>query len=273
MISDFAHTLRQLRGLPAVAVWATMLLCCSCGYDRFDDVVPTFDHPTPTAPIGVAAEAADSGQRLPEGVVFEGVVTANDCGGNFYQTIVVADQSGAVEIHLGLYDLHNLYPLGARVVVDASGMAAMWSGGVVQLGRKVAAWSDYRMEPIGVPAAIDRCVKCVSAEPEAVHATEVTAAELTEDMCGKLVRVRTLHHRGEELDWGSNPYSSTSHRLFVTEQGDSLVVATSRYADFATLPLPSVDESVDVVGILYRERLYGGDRYVLKPRHGDDLDL
>lgn len=236
---------------------------------------PSPDLPTvePNAPLALVAEWADRGVAMPEGVVFGGVVVANDWGGNFYRSIVVEDESGAVEVNIALYALHNLYPIGARVAIRAEGLSAMTYEGVVQVGRAPSPWNDYRVEPIGVPAEIDRRVVVVGnpTEEEPVEPMVCRVGELTEQMCGRVVRVEGLRYVGTDTDWGSNAYASTSYRLFSTPEGDSLAVATSRYADFATCPLPADDVSVSVSGVLYRGRHFGADMYVLKPRTYEDI--
>ncbi len=221
------------------------------------------------APLSLAVECATKQVPIPQGVVFGGVVTANDKSGNFYQSILFEDESAAVELHIGLYDLHNSYPVGTRVAVRAEGLAVMSVDGVVQMGRTIASWSDYRVEPLGVPAVVDRCVVVVGAG-EQVEPQRVLLDTLPEKMCGRLVRVEGLRYVGNESDWGSNPYSSTSYRLFRSPTGDSLAVCTSRYADFATKPLPV--EDVDISGILYRDRQFGADMFILKPRTYEDIE-
>ena len=223
-----------------------------------------------TSSLSLAKECAVEGVAIPQGVVFGGVVTANDLGGNFYHTILLEDESAAVELHIDLDKLHNLYPLGCRVAVKAEGLAVMESDGVVQMGRTITSWSDHRVEPLGVPSLIDERIVVVGlGEPEEPQSVEV--GELTEQMCGRCVRVEGLRYVGEEKDWGSNPYASTSNRLFVTPAGDSIAVRTSRYADFATQPLPVGEVSVG--GILYHDRLFGADMFVLQPRTYDDIKL
>ncbi|MBR4850973.1 MAG: hypothetical protein IKU97_02815 [Tidjanibacter sp.] len=239
-----------------------------CNYTNIPTPNEQWPEASTTSPLSLAAECAEEGVPISQGVVFGGVVTANDRSGNFYRTIVIEDESTAVELHIGLYDLHNLYPIGCRVALRAEGLAVMESDGVVQMGRTISSWADYKVEPLGVPSLIDKRIVVVGvgepAEPQSVE-----ASELTEEMCGRCVKIDGLRYVGEEKDWGSNPYSSTSNRLFITPTGDSLAVRTSRYADFATTPLPIGE--VCVGGILYYDRLFGADMFVLKPRTYDDI--
>ena len=58
---------------------------CGCNYTN----IPTPDEQWPkvstTSPLSLAAECAEEGVAIPQGVVFGGVVTANDRSGNFYR--------------------------------------------------------------------------------------------------------------------------------------------------------------------------------------------
>ena len=254
---------------PLYFVLLVLLLSWSCGYTNPPAPSEEWPDVRANAPLSLAAECATEGETIPQGVVFGGVVTANDRSGNFYQSILFEDQSAAVELHIGLYDLHNSYPVGTQLAVRADGLAVMSVNGVVQMGRTIASWSDYRVEPLGVPAVVDRCVVVVG-RGEPVEPQRVLVDTLSERMCGRLVRVEGLRYVGDESDWGTNPYSSTSYRLFLTSAGDSLAVCTSRYADFATRPLP-VGE-VNISGILYHDRQFGADMFVLKPRTYEDID-
>ena len=252
-----------------IALLVVASVLWSCNYTN--PPIPTCEWPDVEAntPLSLAAECAAEGKPIPQGVMFGGVVTANDKSGNFYQSIVIEDESAAVELNIGLYDLHNIYPLGTKVVVRAEGLAVMVVDGVVQMGRTIESWSDYRVEPLGIPAVVDERVVVVGMS-KPTEPQNVLLDTLTERVCGRCVKVEGLRYVGDQSDWGSNPYSSTSHRLFTTLSGDSLAVRTSRYADFATQPLPTGE--VHIGGILYHDHQFGADMFVLKPRTYEDIE-
>lgn len=259
-------TFRPLQHIVPIIV--ALLGSVACGYTNLPEPSDEWPEVSANAPLSLAAECAQEGVPIPQGVCFGGVVTANDKSGNFYKSIVVEDASESVELHIEHYDLHNTYPVGAEVVIGAEGLAVMEVDGVVQMGRKIASWSDYKVEPLGVPALIDERVAVVGKGAK-VKPRRVAIDTLTERMCGRCVRVDSLAFVGDHSDWGSNIYSSTAYRLFRTPQGDSVAVSTSRYADFATQPLPT--GLVSVGGILYHDRLFGADMFLLKSRTYEDI--
>lgn len=256
-----------------MSLWLSLLLAA---------VVVGCDYPEPplelcgephNAHISSLATLAEMGPF--EGVVIEGRVTANDLAGNFFRSIVVEDHTGAVEICLAAYELAALYPVGCSVVVDLDGLWCQPYDGVLQVGRVVYEWDDYRVEPIATRREIERRVR-VSGAVEPLAPMVVGASELTEEMCGRLVKVGPLvlaeeaEYEGEILRWGNVDYGSNCNRLFVAEDGTRVVVRTSLYADFAQVAIPN--RSLSLTGILYRDRLEGEDIFVLKMRSLEDVE-
>lgn len=66
-----------------------------------------------------------------------GNVTTSDREGNFFRSFFIEDETGAVEIRAGLYDLHAVYRLGQQVTVVADSLTLGLTGGVLQLGLPV----------------------------------------------------------------------------------------------------------------------------------------
>ena len=89
-----------------------------CDYDRFDPPEPhPADVPVPTMSIATLRSlykgdpVSVTGKRS---VVVSGNVTTSDREGNFFRSFFIEDETGAVEIRAGLYDLHAVYRLGSR---------------------------------------------------------------------------------------------------------------------------------------------------------------
>ncbi len=254
------------------------LLMVGCGYDDFsaEDWQAEELRVMPNSDISLLRSHYAGGQvTIPDNIVIEGRVTANDRSGNFYRSIIIEDGTGAVELLIDLYDLHNIYRRGQRIVVCAEGLAMGSSGGVLQIGRHINPWSTYRVEGFSLRAEADRYILRDVTVKEKVPVV-VTTDELSEGMCGRLVRVNNLTLSPAESStdgWAEsvdeNPYSNYSVRFFHTSQGDSIAVVTSSYADFAERPIP--EEPLSLSGIL----LYGpygssANRFAIKLR--DSLD-
>ncbi len=254
--------------MAVVALVATSLLGVGCGYTEPEPRVCAL---TANAPIATLHDIARSGVGfVADNVVVEGVVTANDWSGNFYQTIVIEDPSAAIELFVGLYDLHCRFPVGTSVVVDTEGLGVMFHDGVVQLGRRPYDYSPTRLQPLGTPAEVDRRIG-VADKGTPVVAQNVVVGDLTADMCGRLVRFVGVEYVGEEPCWADTRYGTVAEREFRTSEGERLVVATSTYADFAHEPIPVGQLALS--GILYCSEVGEGEVvYTLKMRSADDVE-
>lgn len=249
-----------------IATLIVAVVVSAIGCDYREPASRAEGQPRPNAPIDALAEYATG--RVVDNMIIGGVVRANDRGGNFYQSIVVEDATGAVEVQVGLYDLDSRFPVGAEVVVDAEGLAVGYYDGVLQLGREPYDYSLSVVEPLGSPVEVDRRMGVATwSEQEPPQPANVVVAELTDDMCGRLVRVVGVEYLGEPTDWGSTDWGTIARREFLSAEGDTLVVATSRYADFATEPIP--EGKINLCGVLYHPQ---GGHYTLKMRTVADVE-
>lgn len=255
---------------------ATALLP-ACDYDTFRDSAPEpVPEPVSNAPISLLRQHYyDRSVRITEPIVFSGIVTSSDRAGNFYRTLVVEDESGAVEIRAGLYDLHNLFPTGHRVEIAAQGMVTGYRLGVMQLGRAGDDWSARPCDYFLHRPQLEAHLRC-SLHAEPFEAAEISLAELKEELCGRLVTVRGVaSDAAPRACWAPAPdqadnYSYNGYRLFRDGNGDSITVITSSYASFAGHPVP--EGRLSLTGIL----LYGSDdsgrkTFLLKLRDENDV--
>lgn len=247
-----------------------VVLLGGCGYDRHKAPTALYDTTLPNAPIEVLYGYADEGVEIAEQVIFAGEVVADDASGNFYRAIVVEDNSGAVEVRMGLYDLAALYPIGCRVVVDAQGLMVTRQNGVLTLGREIYEWSGGRVEAIEPRSEILRRVR-VTAKGTPTQPTICSIGDLSERMCGRLTRVEGVRLvEGEERAWGTTDYGTEAERMFEDGKVGRIMVRTSSYADFAASNIPN--QEVSITGVLYTGRSGGEDVYVLKMRNLNDVE-
>ncbi len=250
--------------------WVTALLTLvGCG--RGDYEIPPFRlaeeyHTTHIEDLASLAEMGPFG----EGVVVSGRVVANDHSGNFYKSIVVEDSTGGMEVRLDGYCLASLYPEGCGVVVSLDGLWASRYDGVLQVGRVGYQWNELLVEPIATQREIQRRVRVCSVAEAWEPMAPIAPSALSEDMCGRLVCIGPVRCAEEGARWGDDNYGSYCDRLFVAEDGHRVVVRTSRYADFATMAIPT--RWLTLKGVLYRDRYEGEDVFVLKIRSLDDVE-
>lgn len=253
------------------AGYILIALAMLAGCRKYD--VPEFSSGTeyPNVAIGDLRRYCNgSSVVIADDVVISGRVVSSDRAGNFYNTFFMDDGTGAVEIMAGMPDLHTVYHRGQRVVVKVRGLAVGWGNGAMQIGLPPEAGSGFSTGYFYHPAVIRRYV---SAEREIAgeNPTETGIAGLSEEMCGRLVRINGLTADMESVTWATTlPQPATGYVKFRTSPADSLTVVTSGYATFAAMPVPHT--AVSLTGIL----LYGKggsskNHFLLKLRDEKDI--
>ncbi len=184
------------------------------------------------------------------------VVTSSDQYGNFYKTLVVEDDSGAIELQIAYNQLYELYPVGCCVEVL---LAKLWIGGygwTATLGSaptKEANIGDISYYDLATTIRVIDTTMCYTPIRRSI-------GELRGEDNQRRVLIDSVQFINEELgmSWAEAD-STTTYRHLIDSRGDTLCVATFRFADYATTKIPSGSGSID--GILY----YRKGRFELRP--------
>ena len=249
----------------------------SCDYDRFN-APNQKPNSVPVTTMDIAALRTfyqDDpvwvvGQRS---VVVSGYVTTSDQAGNFYRSFFIEDETGAVEIRAGLYDLYATYRLGQQVTVVADSLTLGMTKGVLELGLGSAAYeTDYMNHRVVVDKHLFRGERF-----EEVIPRPVKAGQLNEEWLGTLVRFDGVHlDGGVDTTWAlpaslsASGVPQSAYLKFRDEKSDSIYVVTSGYASFAGETVPT--EAVSVTGILMQGKVNGKLVYQLKMRDLNDVE-
>lgn len=196
-------------------------------------------------------------------MVCVGRVTSSDYEGNFYRSMVIEDETGGVEIKLGIYSIDKQYPIGLMVAIHLKGTAIISDNGVVQVGLPPQSFDNAPRE-FEAQEVIDRHITR-SNSIEAIAPLLCDIASLDTSLCGRFVRIEGLRHSPLPDKEEKNYYR------FTDNNSNEVYLHISSYADFADMEIPSSDTSIQ--GILYHEAVgLGVDRqYVIKPRFADDI--
>src|SRR5690606_18917209 len=129
---------RTGRGFPVLLTALIFLAPLGCVDEDFDAPPVGGDDPnlTVTATIAElkAMHAPGQYEEVTDDVVISALVVSHDAAGNFFKQLVIADETGGIELRIDMNDLHNIYPVGRKVYLKARGL---WLGdynGLVQLG-------------------------------------------------------------------------------------------------------------------------------------------
>lgn len=252
-----------------------MLIGCQRVTDKF---IIEGDLPLSTNSIATLRDGIvkSGGVTITDDIIVVGRVTSADSEDNFYGSLVVEDESGAVEVMIGTSNLTARYPEGLLVALNLMGCYTDYSRGVLQVGSESPEYEYYRVGNLLSPERVDSVV-VRSLDVEPIVPTHTTIAELHRSMCGRIVQVRGLclvdsssidTLAGERLDRAT----WQGYSMFKDGDGDSIAVYTRDYARYAEHRIPI--DSVNIVGILqwdsYRE---GEECYFLKMRYEADCTM
>lgn len=216
------------------------------------------------------------GVVINEDVIVAGRVTSDDSEDNFYGSITVEDESGALEVMIGTSYLETLYPVGLYVTLRLKGCYADYGRGVLQVGSKA---QGYDYGPVAYLASREERDRVVLRGTNVYPLSPVSRSisGLEETMCGRLIRLSGLRLvdsssvdtlRGESLDravWAG-------YSLFKDATGDSVAVYTREYARYSTHPIPH--DTVSIVGILQKDSYrQGAECYFIKMRYEEDCTI
>ncbi len=185
--------------------------------------------------------------KIDADVTISGVVTADDRSGNFYKTIVIQDNSGAIPVLLeqssGLY---TDFPVGRKVYVKCKNLVIGNYHNYIQLGGYI----DYSSNQPAVGNIPSNLISQVVIKGPVVGAPaplKVRLSDLNASLQSMLVQIDTVEFTMADAD---EPFADivTQNSLdrYVTEcsSGDQLDVRSSNFSNFANLHTPSGNGSV-----------------------------
>ena len=233
--------------------------------------------PLPTQSIAdFGAMVGNRGVDIRDSVVLCGRVVSSDADQNFYGSIVVEDDTAAVEVMLGLSSLDAIYPPGLYVALQLYNCYADHARGVLQVGRRAEEYNYYGVGNLGSRELADRVV-LRSMDVKPVEARPVVISELSHDMCGMLVQLRDIElvdsSTVDTLAGGSLEQARWSgYSLFKDRSGDSIALYTRDYARYADSYIPQA--RLSITGILQYDKYHNGKEcFFVKMRYENDCTI
>lgn len=205
-----------------------------------------------------------------DNIIIEGVVTSSDETGNIYKSLMITDGTAALTISIDEYDLYTTYALGQKVVIDLTDMYIGKYSGLVQLGtpeetdKYGTQISRMTIEEFKAHAQQDGMPM-----PNQVEAIDFDLGSLSSDAAflrqwqSQLIKLSGVTFEDGGTATFAEKQQSVS-RTLTDENGKSIIVYNSGYADFYDQILPS--GKGDVVGILS----YFSNNWQLLLRSADD---
>ena len=177
-------------------------------------------------------------KRITDDIYLRGSVVLNDKFGESPYAVVVADDSGCVEIELDSRDVERLLPLGSEVVVRCSGLWLGRQGRNVVLGAEPHA--EYVVERVA-ESDIYNYIK-VTSYTASCHPKPMTIGDITEARLREYVVLSDVWFMVDDgaTTWcneGAEGRYETTLR-YLTDGKDVLPVVVAGTADYAHEPLP-----------------------------------
>ncbi len=131
--------------------------------------------------------------NINEEIVIKGQVISSDKDGNFYKSLYIQDESGAIELKIGKTGLYNEYKLGQWLFVKCCGLTLGGDKGMIQLGYK----SDevqYETAYMDLSSIIDEHI-LKGERAEMPEALELSGESLKDEKnLGRYVRIPNLRY-------------------------------------------------------------------------------
>ena len=195
-------------------------------------------------------------------IVIKGTVIANDKSGNYYKTIVIQDSSAGIEISLDDYELHNLYHVGDLIYIKCQGLYLGDYGGQVQLG------ADYQgsVGRISEPLIEDYLIKSDDGIPIVPKELDLSSA-IGNSLINELVILKNVQFKRYNVGvtYGDIVLKEDKDTYVEDCSGNSIIVRTSGYADFAGDITPENNGHLTAVLTKYN------NTYQLKIRNIDEI--
>lgn len=248
--------------IPAVVLGAVALAGCSDNWVDPPMDVPQFPEGT-KATVSILdlkkaywQDAESYGTiigRLPDGTdpVIVGTIVSNCTPGNIYKALYLQDATGAICIGIDTAAVSTAAPQGLEMAVNLTGMAIGRYSGMMQLG----VLQGTGVNRITMPELRPRMSLNFGGKMDTITVTIPQLMEASRSQAGfkewqgRLVRINHI-----KIKEAGEPFSngSTTSRYIVDDEGNSIILYNSSYADFAYDEMPFGHGDIVAVLSCYR---------------------
>lgn len=191
--------------------------------------------------------------RLPDGSdpVIVGTIVSTCTPGNIYKALYLQDATGAICIGVDTAAVSTACPMGLEMSVNLTGMAIGRYSGMMQLGVLQGTGVNRMTMPelrsrmnLNFGAKADTALVTI---PQLLEASR--SQEGFQQWQGRLVRINHV-----KIKEAGEPFSngSTTSRYIIDDEGNSIILYNSSYADFAYDEMPFGHGDVVAVLSCYR---------------------
>lgn len=255
--------MKKFKLLLGAMLLMVVAVACNDDYDTPPMVVPTATHTPNMTLLEFKTKFYQSGRNFidtcKEDIVIHGYVSGSDAAGNIYKHMYIQDETCGLGISIDANSLYNTYREGQEIVINMKDFFIGKYNGEYLLGKPEwyaaqSVWEAGRMtlDMFQQHAEINGLPDLSKVEPMVININDVVGKS-DDETCvkysGTFVKFKNV--KWQEAD-GEAPFSeasATTTRHIVDENGATLDVTNSNYANFRAQTLPL--GTGDVQGILY----------------------
>ena len=219
-----------------------VLACCGCSKDG--------GTPRTVSAAYLTGMYAGYPIAITDELYFEGTVVSSGEHGNFYKELVIADATGGITLKADDRDVWQKYPQWSSVTVQLSGLVLGSYGGKAELGT-TSSDPAYQTQYIsGDMVARHVKLRGGGAKPDV---RPIVIEKLGPSDIGTYRMIGGLSYDPDSPANSDASRTWNGNRCFKDSAGDSIVVRTSSYADFAGREISDAPLSLEgVVGYFNR---------------------
>ncbi len=230
---------------------ATFIVSIFAACERELDVPPlnTLDPSlVPNTTIAELKELYDGTEEfvtIEDDLIIEAIVTANDHSGNFYRQIIISDDSGGIELKINENDLYNQYPLGQLLYIKVQDLILGSFGGIVQLGGTIYESDGLRLGGIETDKLSEHVFRIPGGEvPEP---TAIALGGNLDEHIYTMVELENVQFAASNLGLPFSEPNQNTNRTLTDCEGNTIIVRTSSFADFASFELPEGNGTIKAI--------------------------
>ncbi len=180
-------------------------------------------------------------------IVISGVVVADDKSGNLYKQLFIQDATGGIQVLLDANSLYGTYPVGRRIFIKCKDLCISDYNGLIALGVKATVAGLPSQE--GIPSNLISKYVVGGSINNPVVPIVVTQNQLGTNMqdqyLGSLIQLDGYEFSDPtETFSDTSAYKSTVNLDIKNCAGQTIIIRTSAYANFAAKTVPDGNGSV-----------------------------
>lgn len=188
---------------------------------------------------------------ITDNIIIEGVITANNEYGEFYNYLIIEDQSAALKIMCEMDDNYCQYPFGQAVSVNCSGLYLINHYGSIILGAEPT--GEYTLDYIAQDR-VGQYIKLAEQSATPLEPTPIEIEQLTPLDIYRYVRLEQITLSNNEgvssfcaRDSESGRCVDTTHTI-TDESGNTIELFVDQWCSYADAELPT--ELCDIAAIV-----------------------